>query len=629
MRLLPANSPATLAICCLAALLVLTVSRGATPTPPGATFNVRHYGAKADGTTDDSAAFKTAVQAALKAGPGNVVTIPAGKYFLAEGWNRDALIDLSGAKGLTIRGEAGTLLLKGDHAKRFFLLKDCRDVTISRLKLDEATLDFTQGIITACDANAHTCTVRIDAGYDAPDRVDLALHAGTFRVFTDDRSNSWDQEDIPFIEKREPLPDGQWLFTLDRNGRTDFTGKKVLLWANSGGGWAFDLIGCPGSVLLEDIAWYGGGYGNCFATNDCDGDVTVRRLYIGPPPGTNRLIAGQGSHQGSSRGRLTLEDCDLSRFDDDGVNTLSTFAHVLAQTGPNVLVVQHGRWRVGDRVSLWDWTYQQQHARDEATVRTVTRKDNDTFELNLDKAVQTARLGPEPEGRPESERDGIDRLCCLPQVGTLVIRHCRVSCSRARALLVKSHDALIEDSTIYDSHYGLQAGTETYWSEGPQLLNLTVRHCTFENVDAPGLDIGIFDSRASRDCRNILVENCVFRANGQRRNRYPQGVGLRLRNVDGAVVRGNRFEDNPGANLIIQDARNVRVENNVFVHPNGRKIDSKDMDGGAVVWLDHADHVQLSGNVVQRPGPAMRTLVSATDSVTDATGLKDGVRLEK
>ena len=172
-------------------------------------------------------------------------------------------------------------------------------------------------------------------------------------------------------------------------------------------------------------------------------------------------------------------------------------------------------------------------------------------------------------------------------------------------------------------------GTETYWSEGPQLLNLTVRRCTFENVDAPALDIGIFDSRASRDCRNVVVENNVFRANGQRRNRYPQGVGLRLRNVDGAIVRGNRFEENPGANLIVQDARNVVVENNVFVHPNGRRIDSKDMDGSAVVWLDHVEHVRLSGNVVQRPGAAMRSLVGVTDSVTDVTGLKDGVRVEK
>ena len=601
----------------------------AAPDPVGRTFNVRSYGAKADGVTDDSAACKLAVAAAMKAGAGSVVVIPGGKYLLAEGWNRDALFDLSGAKGLTIRGEAGTWLLKGDHAKRFFLIKDARDVTISKLKLDESTLDFTQGVITACDPNAHACTVRIDPGYDTPDRPDLALTAGAFRVFTDDKSNSWDQEDIPIIEKREALPDGQWLFTLDRNGRSDFTGKKVLIWANSGGGWAFDLIGCPGNILLEDIAWYGGGYGNCFATNNCDGDVTVRRLYVGPPPETNRLIAGQGNHQGSSRGRLTLEDCDLSRFDDDGVNTLSVFAHVLAQSASNVLVVQHGQWRVGDRVSLWDWTYQQQHERDEATVRLVTPKGSDTFELDLDKNVQTVKTGPEPESRPEQERDGVDRLCDLPQVGTLLIKHTRVSCSRARALLVKSHDAVIEDSTIYDSHYGLQAGTETYWSEGPALLNLTVRRCTFENVDAPALDIGIFDSRASRDCRNIVVENNVFRANGQRRNRYPQGVGLRLRNVDGAVVRGNRFEDNPGANLIVQDARNVVVENNIFVRPNGRKIVSKDMDGSAVVWLDHVDHVRLSGNVVQRPGAAMKSLVGTTDSVADVTGLKDGVRLGK
>ena len=60
-------------------------------------FNVCDHGAKADGTTDDSAAIKETVEIALRAGPGNTVLLPAGNYYLAAGWNQDALFSFSTA----------------------------------------------------------------------------------------------------------------------------------------------------------------------------------------------------------------------------------------------------------------------------------------------------------------------------------------------------------------------------------------------------------------------------------------------------------------------------------------------------------------------------------------------------
>ena len=60
-------------------------------------FNVKNYGAKADGKTDDSGALKKAVAAAQKAN-GGLVYLPAGRYRLASG------IDVP--MGVSIRGES-------------------------------------------------------------------------------------------------------------------------------------------------------------------------------------------------------------------------------------------------------------------------------------------------------------------------------------------------------------------------------------------------------------------------------------------------------------------------------------------------------------------------------------------
>jgi hypothetical protein len=63
----------------LAALFLPHAARGAADAGP---FNVRDFGAKGDGATDDTAAFQQALDAAAKAGGGTVFA-PRGNYFFA------------------------------------------------------------------------------------------------------------------------------------------------------------------------------------------------------------------------------------------------------------------------------------------------------------------------------------------------------------------------------------------------------------------------------------------------------------------------------------------------------------------------------------------------------------------
>jgi hypothetical protein len=51
-------------------------------TPVEPRFNVKDYGARADGVTDDSAAFSDAIKTAIRSGKKAVVFVPAGRYSL-------------------------------------------------------------------------------------------------------------------------------------------------------------------------------------------------------------------------------------------------------------------------------------------------------------------------------------------------------------------------------------------------------------------------------------------------------------------------------------------------------------------------------------------------------------------
>ncbi|WP_253916870.1 right-handed parallel beta-helix repeat-containing protein [Streptomyces sp. MNP-20] len=82
--------------------------------------NVRAYGARGDGTTNDAAAFQTALDAVYAAGGGQV-TVPAGTYLLATLPLRirrnTSLTMLPGA--VLRRGAAETLILNGDANQNF------------------------------------------------------------------------------------------------------------------------------------------------------------------------------------------------------------------------------------------------------------------------------------------------------------------------------------------------------------------------------------------------------------------------------------------------------------------------------------------------------------------------------
>ena len=126
--------------------------------------------------------------------------------------------------------------------------------------------------------------------------------------------------------------------------------------------------------------------------------ITFSNYVLGPPPGTNDLLTSSGVSQGAdNRGTLVLDNCDWRGFDDDGVNQLTPFVHIVAKPAPYQLTVAYDIYRVGDTVSIWDWTYKHEHERDEANVVKVVGNGDGTDTLTLDKDIAVGNLGPQSQ----------------------------------------------------------------------------------------------------------------------------------------------------------------------------------------------------------------------------------------
>ena len=132
--------------------------------------NVRDFGAKGDGQTDDSSAFRRAFEAANK-GPFRTVFIPAGKYLLAVPKNSpgNCIFELNQMKDLLIMGESGTILTTLTPRRMFFRLKNCENVRLENIHLTSEKPFFACGKVVGIHGND---TIEVKLCKDSLDPLD-------------------------------------------------------------------------------------------------------------------------------------------------------------------------------------------------------------------------------------------------------------------------------------------------------------------------------------------------------------------------------------------------------------------------------------------------------------------------
>lgn len=176
-------------------------------SPSPIELNVRDFGAKGDGETDDGPAFRIALAAARKkCGPTTAVTLkvprgvylirpdgaPSPKEFISRSWRDYTLDGVNASKPsvktmsayhdpsffhlysiqmerFTLQGEEGAELRFSDASKGGIGFDSSTETTVRDLTISYAERTFTQGTVVAVEPDPHALVVQIDAGYPAPD----------------------------------------------------------------------------------------------------------------------------------------------------------------------------------------------------------------------------------------------------------------------------------------------------------------------------------------------------------------------------------------------------------------------------------------------------------------------------
>jgi hypothetical protein len=580
------------ALTALAMLSFVTVTRAEVPAELKP-INVKAFGAKGDGVTDDTAAINAAILAAQKQGTGAVVSLPSGRYKTAMGAEKS--IRIAGADGLTFQGEGDTTIVSGDLDEPVFRLLDSKGVTVRNISIDHDPLGYTQGTITGVDIPNMTCEVSIDPGYPTPN--DPSLKGSQVHPFVFPEKNYY-QLDRYWPNPTEMTETGErtWRWKLEGPPNIDnWPGKRFFIYSESRSH-AFILSNLR-DTTLEDINYWGGGANAGFYVNGLEGTTTFRRFVIGVPPGSTRLYSCAGGGQISGlRGKLLLDQCDFSKIDDDGIDILSNYTRIIEQRDKRTLIVQskNNDYLAGDRVELWDW--QHKKIRSNAIITSATSNPGGTFVIALDRDVVTERVGVGigMNFSREAMIDGIDRLINVATVGQeTIIRDSKFQVFRAKCLNLKAANCTIERCTFSNSFQpAISAAPEWYFEEGSSIRNFTVRHCTFTGNNHPNIVIGasplsgvpgtkpiVSDApeNVSHDSTKILIEGNSFSGFGTTPSvfgwNWPVGPAITITSAADVVIRDNLFgplaESAPKGTpkVLVEKSNDVQIMNNKGISP--------------------------------------------------------------
>ncbi|HAI10868.1 MAG TPA: hypothetical protein DCM28_04140 [Phycisphaerales bacterium] len=502
-------------------------------------------------------------------------------------------------------------------------IEGCEGLILEGVSIDYDPLPFTQATVIALSADHKTIDMKIHDGYPpVGDRVRISvIDPNTRRI----KTGTWTRYSGTFstlanglIRLSQPRP------IVD----TLAVGDYLVLSRKTLSPHAVMLTRCRKTTLKQVTLNTSTSFGFLELAGDANhyDNLIITPGSIPAEASEPRLLStlADGFHSKHSRKGPLVENCRFDHMGDDGIAINGDFILVLDSDAnvkhPTVTMAFKRKpyVQVGDRimglksdtgVPIGVATVRAMvPVKFDAQALTELKKqvlpdlrhakylfNKEVYQLTLDKPLSVNRG---------------DIASCPDRNGSgFVVRNNTITDNRARGILVKASDGIIENNTVANcSMSGIVLGPEIdYWMEADFSRNVIIRGNTIRAVNHGVSNPGnIFAGAIS------IVGSGIMPAGGQR----------------DITIQNNAIEQTTGLAMLITSAMDVIITNNKIHQPHlyaGGQGANLHIPSSAVIYVTESQKVMLKGNTVSSPGKHMGKMLQTGDNTQVFSN--DGLRL--
>ncbi|MHB1454407.1 MAG: right-handed parallel beta-helix repeat-containing protein [Saccharofermentanales bacterium] len=525
----------------------------------------------------------------------------------------DQTLVLTGTSNIEIDGQGASLIFT--KAVSALYMSECQNVSFTNMTVDYDPLVCTQGIVQKITDSK--VQVKIDDGYPTDisflnntkgndgliwstvhDKTTGGVLPGAPHSYAySTNARSLGGRDIEFTQvfvstsKGRQLQVGDLISLFHRGPSTVVTGNCSRLSFTN-----FNVYASPGFGFSIS----GGGDGASIFNNV---DIIPGPKPAGATQNRVRSVNADGMHFGNVKDGPQIINCTITHTGDDCVNIQGFFFHILSVSGNTLIVTP--KWntplKVGETIegykddgygSVGTAKIVKFTARNDSSRTTEIRKaylnydhtigdDTLIYEITLDKKLSLVKG---------------DHITSLDRLGSgAIIRNSKFGYNRARGVVVKGQDILVEGNTFIGSHLpAIVAHADIYWCESGFPVNLIIRNNTITSMV---LSSDVIQSDRIDQIGAILVTvtpptNVTgFYNNHQNRNILIEGnkitntqvYGIFAVNCDTLTIRnntitnpfmngfgnvGNLYPITPDSGIFVGMSSNVTVTGNTVIQGN-------------------------------------------------------------
>lgn len=563
-------------------------------------------------------ALMSAIMHAYRSGSGQIV-IPHGVYKLPEP-RGGFYLSFKEMKNFRIVGK-GVTLLRTDPTKGGILFDHCSNVTLEGFTLRCDPLPYTQGRVIAVDPAGGYIDLQLCQGFPSLGIIGEFAPSGFGDLFNPKtRRIVGGTPDVGY-DRVNSLGSGR--YRLFSNGHVSATWRGDIMAIR--GIWHPDvqLLGCNRMVIKSVTVEAGTGF--CFCEGGGDGrnqyiddDVTYPPKPLGANVRPMLSADADGFHSGfypiGVRHGPTLIGCRFEGMDDDGIAIHGAYLRVQNIHGKRIVIQSDdGEFvRQGDTLKFYNpkggYLGEARVARIAIAKSYKPRRQSKFTPYGHASQFYRAYLS-------QSVPDAVfaDYISDVDRDGSgFTIRNCTVKNNRARGMLIKADNGIIEDNTVDGSSMeGIVVAPELNWNEAGCSCNLLIEGNTIENVgDAncgPAYMAGAISIVAAPQVGNFCVGS----------------IGH-----NGIVIVNNRLVDNSGLNLLLVDVGNGLVADNLFSHSMYKSHGGSIFCRSTLIWIQDSRNILLAGNSLVNPGHALKRSLGIGPGTSMVVGITNGVKTE-